>query len=1153
MTRPDTERALLSLKDFQRDTVEYVFSRMYAPTAPAMRFLVADEVGLGKTKVAQGVIAKVVDRLWDTVDRIDVVYICSNAAIARQNINRLNVAGLPSHPLPDRITLLPREVKNLSSNRVNFISFTPGTSFNLRSSQGTVQERALLYWLLPDAWKANHVGSVSVLTGNATRSRFLDQVHEFPRYYSIDDTLRAEFQQRLDSVISDEDRGPLRDRFVALANALGRRERLSEEEWHERASIVAELRSRLAASCIHALEPDLIILDEFQRFRDLLHGEDGASDLARQLFTFPEARVLMLSATPYKMFTMADESGGEEHYADFVQTVRFLQHDEKATASFHDALTSYRKELFCVGLNGTEGLMTARASVEQHLRNVMVRTERLAVTADRSGMLTEVPATGVTLDALDVDSFVGLQKVARALSQPDAVEYWKSAPYLLSFMDAYKLKEQFVAHAAKGEAASLASAIARHSGLALSIDDIEAYRRIDPANARLRALTADTLDRGMWRLLWLAPSLPYYELSGEYAGPAAGTTKRLIFSAWHVVPKVVAALLSYEAERRMLQVGADGQPGLNTPDARKRRRGPLRFSIADGRPTGMPALALLYPSLTLALDFDPLTSAGGPARTLTDVHADIAATIAARLDEIGARSVPGDVDPDQRWYWAAPLLLDRANHPDATDAWFEQADLAGAWRGEHTEADHEDQEPDAAGGAAWASHVELARQTVIGGHPLGNAPADLADVLGWMALGAPGVVSLRALGRVCGHPHRISDSRMRNQAGRVASGLLTLFNQLDVVPLVRGTDEGAVYWRRVLEYGARGCVQAVMDEYAHALVEWTGAAGKRWTDVAQEVASAMTAALSLRSANVAADRIGASGATNTVTVGEKFRLRTHFAVRFGAGGEDKAESVDRNADVGKAFNSPFWPFVMCSTSVGQEGLDFHLYCHAVVHWNLPSNPVDLEQREGRVHRFKGHAVRRNVATRFGSVAFDVKAPATDPWAAMFEAARLARAPHESDLVPFWVYPIDGGARIERHIPALPLSKDTERAAALRRSLAVYRMAFGQSRQDDLVQFLLTHFPAEQIERLSSELRINLAPGPALVRAPSPGPILPMDDEPGAVAPARRTASLRALRDLLDRFAEVRPRSAKAGVQQLSSLLDAFRATRQTTVGDAARE
>src|SRR5687768_7390850 len=75
---------------------------------------------------------------------------------------------------------------------------------------------------------------------------------------------------------------------------------------------------------------------------------------------------------------------------------------------------------------------------------------------------------------------------------------------------------------------------------------------------------------------------------------------------------------------------------------------------------------------------------------------------------------------------------------------------------------------------------------------------------------------------------------------------------------------------------------------------------------------------------------------------------------------EKSKSCVR-ASFREAFNSPFWPFVLATTSVGQEGLDFHLYCHAVAHWNLPSNPVDMEQREGRVHRFKGHAVRKNIA------------------------------------------------------------------------------------------------------------------------------------------------------------------------------------------------
>ena len=86
-----------------------------------------------------------------------------------------------------------------------------------------------------------------------------------------------------------------------------------------------------------------------------------------------------------------------------------------------------------------------------------------------------------------------------------------------------------------------------------------------------------------------------------------------------------------------------------------------------------------------------------------------------------------------------------------------------------------------------------------------------------------------------------------------------------------------------------------------------------------------------------------------------------------------------------AFNSPFWPFVLVSTSVGQEGLDFHHYCHAITHWNLPSNPVDLEQREGRIHRYKGHAVRKNVADAFGADALRDEDP--DVWETAFELGR----------------------------------------------------------------------------------------------------------------------------------------------------------------------
>src|SRR5947209_12856319 len=119
-SRPPTREVLSHLKDFQRTTVEYVFRRLYLDGDCVRRFLIADEVGLGKTLVARGVIAKVIDHLWDRSRRIDIVYVCSNTDIARQNINRLNVTGAEGFTLASRITLLPIHVQRLHS-RLNFI------------------------------------------------------------------------------------------------------------------------------------------------------------------------------------------------------------------------------------------------------------------------------------------------------------------------------------------------------------------------------------------------------------------------------------------------------------------------------------------------------------------------------------------------------------------------------------------------------------------------------------------------------------------------------------------------------------------------------------------------------------------------------------------------------------------------------------------------------------------------------------------------------------------------------------------------------------------------------------------------------------------------------------------------------------------------
>ena len=203
-------------------------------------------------------------------------------------------------------------------------------------------------------------------------------------------------------------------------------------------------------------------------------------------------------------------------------------------------------------------------------------------------------------------------------------------------------------------------------------------------------------------------------------------------------------------------------------------------------------------------------------------------------------------------------------------------------------------------------------------------------------------------------------------------------------------------------------------------------------------------------------------------------MRTRFAVAFGNqrledGGEARVESVST------AFNSPFWPFVLASTSIGQEGLDFHLWCHAVVHWNLPSNPVDLEQREGRVHRYKGHAVRRNIAATLGAdLLREGVGAGADPWRELFERAAATGRAASGEMEPYWVFN-QGPARIERLVPVLPFSRDATALPRLRKQLAVYRLAFGQPRQEELLEFLGADRTREDLLQLASRLRIDLSP------------------------------------------------------------------------------
>lgn len=1083
---PRARDALAGLKAFQRRTVDYAFRRLYLDEDSTHRFLVADEVGLGKTMVARGVIARAVEHLWSAVDRIDVVYVCSNADIARQNINRLRLDKSHEFARASRATLLPIELRDMAKRRVNYVSMTPGTSLEPRGGMGIAQERALMFHLLREHWKIPEKDGLSLFRGGVKRANFRWWVQEWMAEQSVDAALHAGFLRELDRLESLErksGRTTLRERALALAG--GEQDTDSDEDPRQgRRSIIAELRAILGRTCITALRPDLVILDEFQRFKHLLDPTDDAAELARSLFEYADTkeqhheavRVLLLSATPYKMYSLQHEheNGESDHYEDFVATYDFLaKHAPEDNRAMRGLLKDYRRAILNLRGGEVADLRSIKAEIESRLRRVMSRTERLTATSDRSGMLREIPSSA-RLEPSDVRQYLTAAGVAQALDHGEIVEYWKSAPYLLNFMDEYELKKDLRQAIDAGKSGSVARALAGASSGLLAWEDIAAYREVDPANSRLRSLLADTVDTGVWKLLWLPPSLPYYRPSGPFATlHGNGVTKRLVFSSWKVVPKVIASVVSHEVERRMMQAsyGSDGEVTIqNTTDGRKKITALLRFARADGRLTGMPVLGLIYPSSALAGAFDP-SHQGSSSRSADHAVGTAADSLRPAVDQAVKRWSNGR-EIDERWYWACPLLLDLHEDPAAAKRFWFQGSLPEAWSGEQAaQAEEGQEEPE----TAWAEHVRQAQDLLKdacrpGIRPLGQPPKDLVDAMAKACLGNPAVAALRSLARVL-NGSTLRDVHIRLAAGRVAWRIRNLFNLPEAIALIRGLNGAEPYWMRVIEYAVDGCLQAVLDEYAHVLKDSLGVGRMPPEEAAEAIADEMAKAIGLRTAAVGVDDIRVDAKTQTVTRTER-RMRARFAARFGQQQGEDADDRDRAGQVRAAFNSPFWPFVLASTSVGQEGLDFHHYCHAIVHWNLPSNPVDLEQREGRIHRYKGHAVRKNIATTYGDRACP---PFGDRWSSAFEAAASEHANATNELKPFWVFPTPDGAVIERHVPALPLSRDADKLVALRSALALYRMVFGQPRQDELVKFLQARLSASEIEQVVKELRIDLEP------------------------------------------------------------------------------
>jgi hypothetical protein len=123
--------------------------------------------------------------------------------------------------------------------------------------------------------------------------------------------------------------------------------------------------------------------------------------------------------------------------------------------------------------------------------------------------------------------------------------------------------------------------------------------------------------------------------------------------------------------------------------------------------------------------------------------------------------------------------------------------------------------------------------------------------------------------------------------------------------------------------------------------------------------------------------------------------------------------------------------------------------------------VDLEQREGRVNRRNSLLVRRAIAFHHPTVHLKPKTPI---WETVF---RLADHPVNTyndrrGLSPHWLYEPEDlcdarrqqtTIQLRRHVLCYAESRDIKIYERLCQDLALYRLAFGQPRQEDLLASL----------------------------------------------------------------------------------------------------
>ncbi|MGN7863510.1 DEAD/DEAH box helicase family protein [Chryseobacterium sp. 22458] len=1098
------------LKDFQLKTVEKALESYRQGNH---RFLIADEVGLGKTIVAKGIIAKLYLEAFDKNNDFKVIYICSNKALAKQNIAKLvpfaGTADFDSGEVldfsdeDDRLTSLAFEdIKNANKFRLKIKALTPSTSFDTNSKAGKKDERILIYRILSTTsyfrkrktalkWflratvsSKNWENDIS----NQRRKIRSDINQEFLTclQYDVQPIFLQEIQKAYKKINHNIENHTSLNLLEILQCIIPENKRSSNTSSYIPNSqivnkIIGEIRLRLASACKQYLKADLFILDEFQRFKQIIDSkydvENPGIQLAKEIFDIPNVKLLLLSATPYKAYaTKFEQLHGEDHYQEFKSVLTFLfpnyskedwKHLDQLNHKYFEGLKSVEK----ITKLDSE-LLTIKNQIEVIYKNAISRTERnLVEKFDRN---KENDVKILPVNESDLYDFILIDQIVKELNEKYGAklnvptEYVKSAPYPLSFLSEYQhfkvLQQKFNQHGA------LKKNVVKAKNAFISKDKIIEYKPLIPEksqlepNPKLRLLYQDLRNEG-YKYLWLPPTLPYYNVNTLPYRPLSKTnnnvfSKTLIFSAWKLVPRMISTLVSYEAER--LSVGDflikearhKEESQLRSKTDSKRYPYPLLVYRNNESHSSLMNYSLTYPCISLAKLIDPMKFL---QKGLSDqmLIKELKKQIIKELKKLDIQTVGIENGDKNDWKWYSLLFLDKRLHHDESSNWFSNPEKIGV------ELDHLNDDQSNEKNYIFLQFKENFEKDTIENKlaKLSNDDLDqLAEYLANMSLGSPAICSYRAFYRL--FPE---EKRLINASHFVANSFRTLFNKPESISIIKQFFRTTGYYNNVLDYCINGNIQAMLDEFFYQLHDSGGLYNSR--DIAVFIADI----LSVSSSSLDVKTFESLSDSN-----KDLKMRVHYAMPFGMEGKTDNKSANRTIKIREAFNSPFRPFVLTSTSIGQEGLDFHYYCNKIIHWNLPHNPIDLEQREGRIKRYKGFNIRNKMIASLDIQKLQILNN-DNIWKIIYttvEAKKLGKC----DLIPYWYYPDkDNVNSIETIIPLYPYSRDLDKLNYIKNVLVNYRLTFGQPRQEELVYMLGENSSNEQYRENLIKFLINLCP------------------------------------------------------------------------------